>query len=87
MINRSAGPPGHGDTRGLAHHSDHGTQYTGMLYGAHLKGAGILASIGTVGDSRALALAESADGAYKTELIRRSKPFGTVRDLETATLQ
>jgi transposase InsO family protein len=77
----------HGDTRGLIHHSDHGTQYTGTLYGAHLNEAGILASTGTVGDSYDNALAESVNGAYKTELIRRSAPFETVQALETATFQ
>jgi transposase InsO family protein len=34
----------HGGTRGLIHHSDHGAQCTGMLYGAHLNEAGILES-------------------------------------------
>ncbi|KFJ00878.1 transposase subunit B, partial [Bifidobacterium subtile] len=33
----------HGDTRGLIHHSDHGTQYISSLYGTHLNEAGILA--------------------------------------------
>nr|WP_274949553.1 integrase core domain-containing protein [Bifidobacterium tibiigranuli] len=49
--------------------------------------AGILASTGTVGDSRAFALAESADGACKSEPVRRSAPFQTVQALKTATLQ
>ncbi|QOL36734.1 IS3 family transposase [Bifidobacterium subtile] len=77
----------HGDTRGLIHHSDHGTQYISSLYGTHLNEAGILASTGTVGDSYDNALAESVNGAYKNELITRSAPFGTVRALETATFQ
>lgn len=77
----------HGDTRGLIHHSDHGTQYISMLYGTRLKEEGILASTGTVGDSYDNALAESVNGAYKSELIRRSAPFQTVQALETATFQ
>jgi transposase InsO family protein len=56
-----------------------------MLYGAHLNEAGILASTGSVGDWCAFVLAESVNGACTTELIRRSKPFGTVRDPGTAT--
>jgi transposase InsO family protein len=75
----------HGDTHGLVHHSDHGTQYVSTLYGTHLKEAGILASTGTVGDSYDNALAETVNGAYKTELVRRSKPFESVHALEQAT--
>jgi transposase InsO family protein len=78
---------GHGGTRGLIHHGDHGTQYISSLYGTHLNEAGVLASTGSVGDSYGNALAETVNGAYKTELIRRSKPFETVQALETATLQ
>lgn len=77
----------HGDTRGLIRHSDHGAQCISSLYGTHLSEAGILASTGTVEDSYAFALAESADGTCKTELIRRSAPFQSVQALETATLQ
>jgi hypothetical protein len=58
-----------------------------MLHGAHPDEAGILAPTGTAGDSRAFALAESADGAYKTEPVRRSAPFQTMQALETATFQ
>jgi transposase InsO family protein len=35
---------------GLIHHSDHGTQYTSIAFGARMRGAGIAASMGTVGD-------------------------------------
>ena len=35
----------------------------------------MLPSTGTVGDSYGNAMAESADGAYKTELVWRRKPF------------
>jgi transposase InsO family protein len=55
------------------------------MYGIHLKEAGILASTGTVGDSYDNALAESADGAYKTEPFGRSKPFDIVYALERVT--
>jgi transposase InsO family protein len=77
----------HGDTRGLVHHSDHGTQYISTMYGTHLKEAGILASTGSVGDSYDNALAETVNGAYKSELVRRSKPFDSVHALEQATFQ
>jgi transposase InsO family protein len=77
----------HGNTQGLVHHSDHGTQYISTLYGTRLNEHGILASTGTVGDSYDNALAETVNGAYKTELIHRSKPFETVQTLERATFQ
>ena len=72
---------------GLIHHSDHGTQYISALYGTHLNQAGILASTGSVGDSYDNALAETVNGAYKTELIKRSDPFESVHALEQATFQ
>jgi transposase InsO family protein len=58
-----------------------------MPYGTHLSEAGVLASTGSVSDSYDNVLAEIVNGAYKTEPIRRPKPFETVRALETATLQ
>ena len=48
---------------------------------------GMLPSTGTVGDSRDNAMAESADGAYRTGLVRRRKPFRDLRDLESATFR
>ena len=42
---------------------------------------------GTGGDSYDNAMAESVNGAYKTELVWRSKPFRTLGELELATFQ
>lgn len=42
---------------------------------------------GTVGDSYDNVMAESADGAYKTELVWRCKPFHDLKDLELATFR
>ena len=42
---------------------------------------------GTFGDSYGNAMAGSADGAYRTELIWRRKPFRDLRDLELATFR
>lgn len=42
---------------------------------------------GTVGDSYGNAMAGSADGAYRTELVWRRKPFRDLRDLELATFR
>ena len=77
----------HGGTDGLIHHSDHGTQYTGTVYTTRVMEYGMLPSTGTVGDSYDNAMAESADGAYKTELVWRRKPFADLKDLELATFR
>ena len=42
---------------------------------------------GMVGDSYDNAMAESADGAYKTELVWRRKPFADLAKLELATFR
>ena len=76
-----------GGTQGLVHHSDHGTQYIGTVYTTRVKEYGMLPSTGTVGDSYDNAMAESADGAYKTELVWRRKPFADLKDLELTTFR
>ena len=48
---------------------------------------GMLPSTGTVGDSYDNAMAESADGAYETELVWRRKPFHDLKGLELATFR
>ena len=77
----------HGGTDGLVHHSDHGAQYISLVYTTRVGEFGMLPSTGTVGDSYDNAMAESADGAYKTELVWRRKPFRDLRDLELATFR
>ena len=76
-----------GGTDGLIHHGDHGTQYTGTVYTTRVMEYGMLPSTGTVGDSYDNAMAESADGAYKTELVWRRRPFADLKDLELATFR
>ncbi|MCA1698311.1 MAG: integrase core domain-containing protein, partial [Actinobacteria bacterium] len=53
----------------LIHHSDHGSQYTSRDFTAALRGHGIHASLGSVGDAHDNALAESFVDTFKTELI------------------
>ena len=65
----------HGGTDGLVHHSDHGAQYIGLVYATRVGEFGMLPSTGTVGASYGNAMAESADGAYRTELVWRRKLF------------
>ena len=76
-----------GGADGLIHHSDHGTQCTGTVCTTRVMEYGMLPSTGTVGDSYDNAMAESADGAYKTELVWRRKPFADLKDLELATFR
>ena len=76
-----------GGTDGLIHHSDHGTQCTGTVYTTGVMEYGMLPSTGTVGDSCDNAMAESADGAYRTELVWRRRPFADLKDLELATFR
>ena len=74
-------------TDGLAHHADHGVRYTGLVCTTRVMEYGMPPSTGTVGDSYDNAMAENADGAYKTELVWRRKPFRDLRDLELATFR
>lgn len=43
--------------------------------------------MGSRGDSYDTALAETVNGLYKTELIRRRGPWRTLEDVELATLE
>jgi transposase InsO family protein len=52
---------------GLIHHSDHGVQYTAHPYHDRLKAAGILPSMGEVGNCYENALAERMNGILKCE--------------------
>ena len=80
-------------TRGHRHddlrcHSDAGSQFTSIRYGERLAEIGAAPSIGTVGDSYDNALAETAIGYYKAELIRgpaRTGPWKTIEEVELAT--
>src|SRR3712207_2065995 len=73
--------------RGLIHHSDRGVQYLAIRYTERLAEAGAVASVGSKGDSYDNALAESFNGLYKTELIRRQGPWRGLEDVEHATLE
>jgi len=72
---------------GLIHHSDRGMQYVSIHYTERLAQAGIEPSVGSVGDSYDNALAETVHGLFKTELIRRRGPWGSLEAVEFATLE
>lgn len=71
---------------GLIHHTDRGVQYVSLAYSDALTTAGVKASIGNVGDSYDNALAEAVTGLYKTELIYSMRAWGSVPDVEIATM-
>jgi len=75
------------DVAGLVHHSDRGVQYLSIRYSERLAEAGALASVGSRGDSYDNAAAESTNGLFKTELIRRRGPWRGLEDVELATLE
>jgi transposase InsO family protein len=74
-------------TEGLVHHSDRGSQYLSIRYSERLAEASMEASVGSVGDSYDNALAETINGLYKTEVIRRRGSWRNVDEVEYATLE
>lgn len=78
---------GEGDLDGLVHHSDRGVQYLSIRYTERLAENGVVASVGSRGDSYDNALAETIIGLYKTEMVRNRGPWRGLDDLELATLE
>jgi putative transposase len=74
-------------TEGLIHHSDRGVQYLSIRYTERLAEAGIVSSVGSIGDSYDNALAETIIGLYKTEVIRKRGPWRNQDPVEYATLE
>lgn len=71
----------------LIHHSDRGVQYLSIRYTDRLAEVGVANSVGSVGDSYDNALAETINGLFKTELIRKQGPWSGVDAVEYATLE
>ena len=72
---------------GLIHHSDRGGQYVFIRYTERLGKAGIEPSVGSVGDPYDNVLAETINGLYKTEVIRRRSSWKTMEGVEMETLK
>ena len=72
---------------GLVHHSDRGVQYVSIKYTERLAEAGLVPSVGSVGDSYDNALAETINGLYKAEVIWRKGPWRSFEAVELATLR
>lgn len=71
---------------GLVHHSDRGVQYLSIRYTERLADAEAAGSVGSKGDSYDNALAETVNGLYKTELIRRHQgSWRSADEVEAAT--
>lgn len=71
---------------GVIHHSDHGAQYTSLVFGRRLQEAGIVGSMGSVGDALDNAVAESFYATLQTELLDR-RPWPTRAGLKTAIFE
>ena len=71
---------------GLIHHSDRGGKGDFNCYTGRLAKAGIEPSVGSVGDACGSALAETINGFYKTEVIRRRALWRTIDEVERKTL-
>ncbi len=69
------------------HHSDRGVQYVSIKYTERLAEAGLVPSVGSVGDSYDNALAETINGLYKAEVIWRRGPWRSIEAVEFATLE
>jgi putative transposase len=72
---------------GLVHHSDRGVQYLSISYTERLAEAGAVVSVGSRGDAYDNALAETINGLYKTEVIKKRGPWKTLEEVELATLE
>ena len=57
-------------------------QYVSIRYTERLAKAGIEPSVGSVGDAYEKALAETINGLYKTEVIRRCGLWKTMEEVE-----
>jgi len=75
------------DTSSLVHHSDRGVQYLAIRYTERLAEAGVVASVGSRGDSYDNALAEAFNSLFKAELVRNLGPWKNIDDLEIAVAE
>ena len=62
-------------------------QYVSIKYTERLIEAGLVPSLGSVGDSYDNALAETINGLYKAEVIHRRGPWRSFEAVEFATLE
>lgn len=75
---------GGSDLTQIVHHSDRGSQYVSADYTREMTELGIQLSVGSTGDLYDNALAESVNGAYKSERVQ-DRLFDFVDRLESET--
>jgi len=68
---------------GLIHHSDHGSQFTAVIFGNRCEQLGIDISMGSIGDCYDNAVCEAFHATLKRELVHR-RPWPTRAELQTA---
>jgi putative transposase len=73
-------------TAGTVVHSDHGSQYTSWAFGQRLRAAGLLGSMGSIGDCFDNALAESFFSSLQVELLDRHR-WRTRQELANAIFE
>ena len=71
---------------GLISHNDAGSQHLSIACTGRLAEAGIQASVGSVGDACDNALAETVNGLFKAEVVRKRAPWKNFEDVGYATL-
>ena len=71
---------------GLIRHSDHGSQYTALLFTGRCEQAGISVSMGSIGDCYDNAVCEAFHASLKRELINR-QPWPTRAQARTAVFE
>jgi len=67
----------------VIHHSDHGCQYTSYAFGKRCREAGVMPSMGTVGDAYDNAMAESFFATLEREVLNRRR-FKTQAEAQMA---
>jgi putative transposase len=72
--------------RDVIHHSDQGTQYTSIAFGARCREAGVRPSMGSVGDCFDNAMCESFFATLECELLDRRR-FETQADAKMAVFE
>ena len=71
---------------GLVHHSDHGAQYTAVVFSQRCAEAGVEVSMGSIGDCYDNAVCESFHASLKKERIHR-RPWPTRAEARTQVFE
>ena len=75
------------DPTGLVQPSDRGSNYVSLTYTDRIVELGGTSSVGSKGDSYDNAMAESQFALFRTELIKKRRPWRTIEQVELATLE